>query len=130
MIPRRPRVHAAWWWLLFGVWAVLQLAIAWEVDRQGQGPIDFLTYQIAAQKVAQENSPYTTAAASMVTWRAYHRLEERVRATDMRGPDAELPSPQPPPRVRPGPYLYLPTLALLIAQTEPYRERRRANDVS
>ena len=117
MIPRRPRVHAAWWWLLFGVWAVLQLVIAWEVDRQGQGPIDFLTYQIAAQKVAQENSPYTTAAASMATWRAYHRLEERVRATDTRGPDAELPSPQPPPRVRPGPYLYLPTLALLIAQT-------------
>jgi len=53
----------------------------------------------------------------MATWRAYHRLEERVRATDTRGPDAELPSPQPPPRVRPGPYLYLPTLALLIAQT-------------
>jgi hypothetical protein len=65
-----------------------------------------LTYQIAAEKVARGESPYASAADDLATWRVYHRLEEQLR-----DPDA------PEPLVRPGPYLYPPTLALLIAHT-------------
>lgn len=89
-----------------GFWAALQLAIAWKVQTQEQGPIDFLSYQIAAEKIAHGTSPYATASANLAIWRAYHRLEEQLR------------EPRPPaPPVTPGPYLYPPTLALLIAET-------------
>lgn len=73
----RARFGAAWPWLLLGFWAALQLAIAWKVQTQEQGPIDFLTYQIAAEKIAHGTSPYATASANLAIWRAYHRLDSR-----------------------------------------------------
>jgi hypothetical protein len=99
-------VRRSWLWLLVIGWAALQILIARELDRQQRGPIDFLTYQIAAEKVGRGESPYASVADDLATWRAYHALEEQLR-------DAEAPEPL----VRPGPYLYPPTLALLIAHT-------------
>jgi hypothetical protein len=93
-------------WLLVIGWSALQIVIARDLDRRQRGPIDFLTYRIAAAKVVRGESPYASVAEDLATWRAYHRLEEQLR-----DPDA------PEPMVRPGPYLYPPTLALLIAHT-------------
>jgi hypothetical protein len=110
-VPVWTRVSASalrltWPWLLVIGWSALQLLIARELYVQQRGPIDFLTYEIAAEKVARGESPYATVADDLATWRAYHRLEEQVRNPDT-----------PEPLVRPGPYLYPPTLALLVAQT-------------
>jgi hypothetical protein len=96
-----------WWpWLLLIGWSALQIVIASELDRQQRGPIDFLTYQIAARNVVSGKSPYRSEAEDLATWRAYHRLEQHLR-------DVDAPAPE----VHPGPYLYPPTLALLIAHT-------------
>jgi hypothetical protein len=92
-------------WLLLLAWAALQILIAWRLDIQRRGPIDFLTYQIASDKIARGETPYGTIAEDLAIWRAYHELEEHWR---------EPAAPEPP--VRPGPYLYPPTLALIIAQ--------------
>jgi hypothetical protein len=96
----------AWPWLLFAAWSALQLAIAHALDREQRGPIDFLTYEIAAAKVTRGETPYASQAEDLATWRAYHRLEAQLH--DSGAPDTA---------VRPGPYLYPPTLALLVAQT-------------
>jgi hypothetical protein len=101
-------LRLSWPWLLVIGWSALQILIAHQLDRQQRGPIDFLTYQIAAEKVARGESPYASVADDLATWRAYHRLQEQLR-----DPDA----PEPVVLVRPGPYLYPPTLALLIAHT-------------
>ena len=110
---RGARVGATWPWLLLCLWAALQLAIAWQVNARRQGPIDFLTYQVAAEKIGRGESPYTTATASLAIWRLYHGLEERLRATDAPGRDAIPSRRPPPPPVTPGPYMYPPTLALV-----------------
>jgi hypothetical protein len=99
-------LRLSWPWLLVTAWSALQILVAHQLDHRQRGPIDFLTYQIAAEKVARGESPYASVADDLATWRVYHRLEEQLR-----DPDA------PEPLVRPGPYLYPPTLALLIAHT-------------
>jgi hypothetical protein len=93
-------------WLLVLVWSALQVLIARQVHIQQRGPIDFLSYQIAADKVARGQSPYATINEDLAIWRAYHRLDDQWRGAGLRDPP-----------VRPGPYLYPPTLALIIAQT-------------
>ena len=41
-------------WVLVLVWSALQMLIARQVHIQQRGPIDFLTYQIAADKLRAE----------------------------------------------------------------------------
>lgn len=113
----RLRIGATWPWLLLCLWAALQLAIVWAVNAQGESPIDFWTYQIAADKVARGESPYPTVTASLAIWRSYHQLEQHVRPTDATGIDGAPMRQTARPPVTPGPYIYPPTLALLIAQT-------------
>ena len=96
----------AWPWLLFIGWSALQIVIAAELDCQQRGPIDFVTYQIAARRVIAGASPYRSEANDLATWRAYHQLEQQLRDVDAPKPD-----------VRPGPYLNPPTLALVLAYT-------------
>ena len=72
-------------WVLVLVWSALQMLIARQVHIQQRGPIDFLTYQIAADKVARGESPYGTIDEDLAIWATYHRLDEqfaRCRPTD------------------------------------------------
>jgi hypothetical protein len=43
----------SWRWLLVIGWSALHILIAQQLDRRERGPIDFLTYRIAAEKVAR-----------------------------------------------------------------------------
>jgi len=80
--------------------------------RGGIESVDYQTYQRAAAALARGASSYQTPTRSLAIWRSYHRLDAAIRAShtihtarsDVLG------------RTQPGPYLYLPTLALLVWQ--------------
>jgi len=76
------------------------------------GAVDYRTYQRAAAALARGTSPYQTPAQSLALWRSYHRLDAAIRAAQTLRAAGSDPSTQTPP----GPYLYLPTLALLVWQ--------------
>jgi hypothetical protein len=101
-----PLSRSRWPWLALLAWSVLQLLIARQLQTQQRGPIDFLTYQIAADELARAQSPYGTIEEDLAIWRSYHQLQQQWRNADA--------SSAP---VRPGPYIYPPTLALIISQT-------------
>jgi len=84
--------------------------------RQGVIPVDYLTYQRAAAAVAHGASPYQTPAQSLAIWRSYHRLDINLRATHAPGRTRGARESDPLARTQPGPYLYLPTLTLLVQQ--------------
>jgi hypothetical protein len=69
-------IRSALPWLLVLAWSALQIFIARHAHIQQRGPIDFLTYQIAADNVARGESPYGTIDENLAIWRAYHRLEQ------------------------------------------------------
>ncbi len=76
--------------------------------RGGIEPVDYQTYHRAAA-LAHGTSIYQTPAQSLSRWRSYHRLEAAIRAGHtLRTARGNLLG-----RTQPGPYLYLPTLALL-----------------
>ena len=60
------------------------MLIARQVHIQQRGPIDFLTYQIAADKVARGESPYGTIDEDLAIWATYHRLDEQLRDAGLR----------------------------------------------
>ncbi len=80
--------------------------------RGGSEPVDYRTYHRAAAALARGASPYQTPAQSLALWRSYHRLDAAIRAAHtLRAAGGD-----PLARTPPGPYLYLPTLALLVWQ--------------
>jgi len=80
--------------------------------RGGIEPVDCRTYHRAAAALARGASPYQTPAQSRALWRSYHRLDAAIRAGHtLRAAGNDLLG-----RTPPGPYLYLPTLVLLVWQ--------------
>ncbi len=97
----------------FLVWAALVGAgLLAATVRGGIEPVDYRTYHRAATALARGASIYQTPAQSLALWRSYHRLDAAIRATHTLRAAGGDPLAQTPP----GPYLYLPTLALLVWQ--------------
>jgi len=102
---------------LFLVWsALLGAGLLGATLRQGVTPVDYQAYQRAAAAMARGASPYQTPAQSLAIWRSYHRLDVRLRTAHARDASGRAPGSDPFARTQPGPYLYLPTLALLVRQ--------------
>ncbi len=97
----------------FLVWAALIGAgLLTATVRGGAEPVDYRTYHRAAAALARGASIYQTPAQSLALWRSYHRLEAAIQASHtLRATGGD-----PLGRTPPGPYLYLPTLALLVRQ--------------
>jgi len=103
--------------VLFLVWSVLiATGLLAATLRQGIVPVDDQAYQRAAAALARGASPYQTPAQSLAIWRSYHRLDVSLRAAHMRNTSRRVSPSGPLARMQPGPYLYLPTLALLVRQ--------------
>ncbi len=97
----------------FLVWAALIGAgLRAATVRGGVEPVDYRTYHRAAAALARGASPYQTPARSRALWRSYHRLDAAIRTAHTLRAAGSDPSTRTPP----GPYLYLPTLALLVWQ--------------
>jgi len=107
------RIHQAVPVAAFLVWAVLVGAgLLAATVRGGIEPVDYQTYHRAAAALARGASPYQTPAQSRTLWRSYHRLDAAVRAGQtLRSAGGDVIR-----RTQPGPYLYLPTLALFVWQ--------------
>lgn len=93
-------------WLLFAVWLFMVTLALITVILSGTPPVDFASYQSAAEAIVRGESPYGTPEQSRQIWRAIHQFEQDLLAGRPQEPTAPLQ----------GPYIYLPTLALLIAQ--------------
>src|SRR5919202_698527 len=103
-------------WSLLLLWLGGQLPQVINLTRQGQQPIDFLAYARAAAALRHDQSPYGTVAQSRAIWRSFHHTEVELRAAAAHGVGpAKLREVNARPQ-QPGPYLYPPTLALLIAE--------------
>jgi hypothetical protein len=103
-------------WGCFVAWLLLLFLIFLRIADQGQNPIDFLAYHRAADAVQQGHSPYLSLEASRQIWQAFHRQETALlQASTDAARQHELRTIAARPQ-QPGPYLYPPTLALLIAQ--------------
>jgi len=107
------RIHQAVPIAAFVVWAALIGAgLLAATVRGGIKPVDYRTYQRAAAALARGASPYQTSAQSRVLWRSYHRLDAAIQTTHtLHAAGGDVLG-----RTPPGPYLYLPTLALLVWQ--------------
>jgi hypothetical protein len=103
-------------WALLLVWFGLQLPVFAGLESRGQTPIDFLSYRRAASAIARGTSPYLTSEQDGAIWLAYHRLDLDLRAADRAGRGALALQEIGAGPERPGPYLYPPTLALLVGQ--------------
>jgi hypothetical protein len=103
-------------WGCFVAWLLLLLLIFFRIAAQGHEPIDFLAYHVAADAVQQGHSPYPSPEASRRIWQAFHLQEtELLQASSATARQQVLRTIAARPQ-QPGPYLYPPTLALLIAQ--------------
>jgi len=103
-------------WLFLLAWLLLQMPYFMGLAERGEAPIDYLPYQRAAEAMKRDESPYPPAAQSRDIFRSYHQTETELLAAHDRGEGRvffeELASkPQ-----QPGPYVYPPTLALLVGQ--------------
>jgi hypothetical protein len=115
------RRHLSWSivpWLLFVPWLLVWVPIFLSLEAQGQSPIDFLAYRRAADALERGESPYLEPAESQRIWRTFHQLEVDVQEAAAHGLGGTrlreiLARPQ-----QPGPYLYPPTLALLVHQLQ------------
>jgi len=107
------RIHQAVPVAAFLVWAVLVGAgLLAATVRGGIEPVDYQTYHRAASALVRGASIYQTPAQSRALWRSYHRLDAAVRAGQtLRSAGGDVIR-----RTQPGPYLYLPTLALFVWQ--------------
>jgi len=102
---------------LFLIWAILLGAGLLTVTlRAGVAPVDYRTYQHAAAAMGRGVSPYQTTTQSLAIWRSYHRLIIGLRVASVPGVSRRAGGSDPLTRTQPGPYLYLPTLALLVWQ--------------
>ncbi len=104
--------------VLFLVWSTLIGAgLLSATLQQGVTPVDYQAYQRAAAALAHGATPYQTPAQSLAIWRSYHHLKVRLRTAHARGTPRRARGGGLLARTQPGPYLYLPTLALLMCST-------------
>jgi hypothetical protein len=101
-------------WTLFIGWLLLQPLLMIQVSRAGKRPVDFLSYELAAQSLTTQTTPFGDTIASAATWRLFHAREQEVlQAPDPSSRrsilDRHAREPQ-----HPGPYIYPPSLALFI----------------
>lgn len=85
------------------------------LTERGQAPIDYLTYQRAAEAIEEGENPYLQDAQSLEIFRYFHRMETELLTAHACGKGQQilqeyLARPQ-----QPGPYIYPRTLALLIS---------------
>lgn len=112
----RQRWLAGLMWCLFALWLLAQLPVFVAQSRQGRSPIDFLAYDLAAQALQRGQSPYQPPEATQKIWRSFHQNEQDVIAASARGQGAQVLREQQSRPQQPGPYVYPPSLALLIMQ--------------
>jgi len=107
------RIHRAVPIAAFLMWvALIGAGLLAATVRGGSEPVDYQTYHQAAAALARGASIYQTPARSLALWRSYHRLDAAIRAGHtLRAAGGDLLG-----RTQPGPYLYLPTLALVVWQ--------------
>ncbi|HEY0738781.1 MAG TPA: glycosyltransferase family 87 protein [Herpetosiphonaceae bacterium] len=103
-------------WGFFGLWLLAQLPGFIAQSRQGRSPIDFLAYDLAAQAIQRDQSPYQPPEETQKIWRAFHQDEQDVIAASAQGQGAQVLREQQARPQQPGPYVYPPSLALLIMQ--------------
>ncbi|HEY0607104.1 MAG TPA: glycosyltransferase 87 family protein [Herpetosiphonaceae bacterium] len=103
-------------WGLFGLWLLVQLPGFVVQSRQRRSPIDFLAYDRAAQAIQREQSPYQSPQETQKIWRAFHQDEQEILTAATRSQGAQVLRDQQARPQLPGPYVYPPTLALLIMQ--------------
>ena len=99
---------AAWFLLLCWV-GIVWLGLTADIVG-GELPPDWLTYERATQALSQQEEIYPTVQEARATWLQIHRLEAELTQTGSATSALQ----------RIGPYLYPPTLALLIARTQLY----------
>ncbi|MEM7127840.1 MAG: hypothetical protein AAF702_16020 [Chloroflexota bacterium] len=94
-------------WIVFVGWFLLLGLLLVGVIASGELPVDYKAYQQAADAIAESVSPYSTPAESQVMWRTIHELAVLLETDQPIPADID---------VQGGPYIYAPTLALLIHQ--------------
>jgi hypothetical protein len=111
LLPRLP-------WVVLVLWLVALVPVFAGATAPGRNLVDFLSYRLPAEALLRGESPYLTPAESRAVWRAFHQTEADLLAASAagRGPEALRALAGRP--LRPGPYVYPPTLALLVAQLQ------------
>jgi hypothetical protein len=89
-------------WSILAVVLLLEFGLLLALILGGEALVDFLAYQRAADAIADGRSPYADPATAQEAWRAMHRVL-------IEGHEAD--------EIIPGPYLYPPSLALLLDGT-------------
>jgi hypothetical protein len=114
------RAARPWWallhWTCCALWLLAQWLIVVGIARQGQRPVDFLAYERAATAVARGTSPYGTPELAQAVWRRFHAQDAAIRGAATLAEGRALARAQLAAGQEPGPYLYPPTLALLLGQ--------------
>jgi hypothetical protein len=101
-------------WVLLVLWSIMLLGVAGQPP-QGIQHIDFNSYRRGADAVAEGSALYTSPQQSQEIWRLFHADEVALQVAQFTGNAAEVVLAQLARPQRPGPYVYPPTLALLIA---------------
>jgi len=112
----RFRLLPSLFWFFFFAWLLLQVAFFISLAERGQTPIDYLAYQRGAEAIERGESPYLPPAQSREIFRYFHQVEAELLAANARGEGRVFLrefAARPP---QPGPYIYPPTLALLVSQ--------------
>ena len=96
-------------WAVFLTGLVLATGLLLSLIQEGNDPIDYRTYERAAEATVSEEpgALYLPAAESLRIWRSYHAVHTNM--LDGIAPEAEP---------MPSPYPYPPTLALLVTQLD------------
>jgi len=76
-------------WLLFLLWLPAQWSYFEDLSERGRLPIDFLTYQRAAEALEDGQSPYLSPAQIHANSRRLHQLDQELRAAYARGEGRE-----------------------------------------
>ena len=103
-------------WCFFLVWLLLLAAFFMWLTARGQSPIDYLAYQRGVDAIERGKSPYLSPAQSRALFRSFHQMETELLAAHARGEGREFMNALAAGPQQPGPYIYPPTLALLISQ--------------
>ena len=103
-------------WFLFLAWLLLQVAFFLSLAERGQAPIDYLPYQRGAEAIERGKSPYLPPAQSREIFRYFHQIETDLLAANARGEGRAFLNELAARPQQPGPYVYPPTLALLVGQ--------------
>ncbi|MBV9790661.1 MAG: hypothetical protein JOZ51_20880, partial [Chloroflexi bacterium] len=82
---RRHRWFVGVLWSVFVLWLLAQLPIFITLARQGRSPIDFLAYDLAAQALQRNQSPYQSPEAARNIWRRFHQDEQDLYAASAAG---------------------------------------------